>query len=298
MLDQMTRFLAFDSSIDAKGIVLGHAVKDLKPREGLVGNFLGVFMETSLFPPLLHNLVGQIEAPPIPANWHADVAEWAAVLRSVELSGAEFSILELGCAWGCWMCNAGMAAKRTGRKIKLMGVEALPEFAEISRHHLILNGFVESEFTVLQGVAGADSGIALFPRKEAGETNFGLSPIFDPSEKQLSDTLTAETHEVVDVYSISHILSDTDRLDLLHIDIQGGEVDILQQNISIISKKVAYIFVGTHSREIEGKIFTIMREHGFFLEIERPAILSLVPSHQPTVIFDGVQAWRNQRFSS
>jgi FkbM family methyltransferase len=296
MLDHMSRFLAYDASIDAEEIILRHAVDDLDPNEQLVTNFIGVLMEPSLFPPLLNSLVGQVERPPIPANWHADVAEWAAVFRAIELAGEDFSILELGCAWGCWMCNAGKAAKRTGRTIKLMGIEAVEEFVATAERHLKLNSFLESEFTVHLGIAAPTAGSVLFPKKNLESVNFGLAPVFNRTESEVAEILEAGTHDLVKMIPISTILADTERLDLLHIDIQGGELELLEQSISVISEKTAYVFVGTHSREIEGKIFELMLHHGFILEVERPAILSLESGRHPTIKYDGAQGWRNSRF--
>jgi hypothetical protein len=40
-----------------------------------------------------------VEGIPIPANWHADIAEWAAALRAVELAEETFTVVELGCGW-------------------------------------------------------------------------------------------------------------------------------------------------------------------------------------------------------
>jgi len=296
MLDHMSRFLAYDASFDAEGIILRHAVDDLEPNEQLVTNFIGVLMEPSLFPPLLNSLVGKVEIPPIPANWHADVAEWAAVFRAIELAGEDFSMLELGCAWGCWMCNAGKAAKRSGRTINLIGIEAVQEFVSTAQRHLKINNFHESEFTVHLGIAAAAAGSVFFPKKEVEAVNFGLAPVFNPTERQVADILEAGTHDLVEIIPISTILADTKRLDLLHIDIQGGELEVLEQSISIITEKIAYVFVGTHSREIEGKIFELMIHHGFILEVERPAILLLQRDRNPSIRYDGAQGWRNSRF--
>jgi hypothetical protein len=63
--------------------------------------------------------------------------------------------------------------------------------------------------------------------------------------------------------------------------------------LSTLNSKVAYIVVGTHSRQIEGRIMDTLLATGWILEIERPAILSLAGA--PVVTVDGVQGWRNPR---
>ena len=92
--------------------------------------------------------------------------------------------------------------------------------------------------------------------------------------------------------SLAAASKDYDRVDLLHIDIQGGEADLIRDCVALLNGKVAYIVVGTHSREIEGQIFATLRAAGWALEIERPAILSLA-NGIPQVTVDGVQGWRN-----
>jgi len=80
---------------------------------------------------------------------------------------------------------------------------------------------------------------------------------------------------------------------LLHIDIQGGEADLVHNSLDLINNHVRYMFIGTHSREIEGRLFADLIPAGWYLEIERPAILNL--EHGPKVVIDGVQGWRNRR---
>jgi hypothetical protein len=100
--------------------------------------------------------------------------------------------------------------------------------------------------------------------------------------------------EELPMISLAAAAKDHDRIDLLHIDIQGGEADLIRDRVALLSEKIAYIVVGTHSREIEGRIFATLRAAGWALEIERPAILSLA-NGIPQATVDGVQGWRNLR---
>ena len=58
-------------------------------------------MRPEYVPGVLDGTHGQVQALPIPANWHADIAEWGAVLRFIDLARKNFTIAELGCGWGC-----------------------------------------------------------------------------------------------------------------------------------------------------------------------------------------------------
>jgi hypothetical protein len=53
------------------------------------------------------------------------------------------------------------------------------------------------------------------------------------------------------------------------------------------------VFVGTHTKQIEGGLFELFTTGGKWkLEIERPAVFGL-SNGLPSVQVDGVQAWRN-----
>jgi hypothetical protein len=58
---------------------------------------------------------------------------------------------------------------------------------------------------------------------------------------------------------------------------------------------VAYLVIGTHSRQIEGQLIGDLFGTGAWsLEIERPAILAIESGKEPRTVIDGVQAWRNR----
>jgi hypothetical protein len=82
------------------------------------------------------------------------------------------------------------------------------------------------------------------------------------------------------------------RIDFLHVDIQGGEADLVESCMTVLQRKVAYMFVGTHSRQIEGRLFETLLRAGWRLEIERPGMLKL-DGEVPHMWIDGVQGWRN-----
>lgn len=143
-----------------------YAAANLQPTPGLVTNWLGVKVEPKVYPPALAERAGTVEPVPIPANWHADIAEWAAVLQAVDNANADsFTMIELGCGWGCWMSNSGAAARSTGRRVHVIGVEGDEDHIQFARETLAANGFSPDQTTLHRGVAAATDGIALFPRQ-------------------------------------------------------------------------------------------------------------------------------------
>lgn len=161
-------FWHYSTDFDAIGVIEKFAKKQNLPSSAHVVNFLGVKIRPDFFPNILSDKVGTVEGIPIPANWHADIAEWASCLRSVDLAGNQFTMMELGCGWGCWLNNLGVAAKSTGKKIKLYGIEADQGHIHFARLALNDNGINEFEYNLSLGIAGRAKSVALFPTIDSG----------------------------------------------------------------------------------------------------------------------------------
>ena len=108
---------------DAEALLEQFHPADLAPEEGIVTNFLGTRIRPSVYPSILEIMAGTVEPVPHPGNWHADIAEWAAALYSVAAAKESYRIVELGCGWGCWITNMGVAARRRGLAVDLVGIE-------------------------------------------------------------------------------------------------------------------------------------------------------------------------------
>jgi GT2 family glycosyltransferase/glycosyltransferase involved in cell wall biosynthesis len=287
-------FLHFNSVFDADEIVRRYAMRDVHPRPGYLTNYLGVSVDPKFFPQLLDGRGGQVEGLPIPGNWHADMAEFAAVLRAVDLAHDNFTIIELGCGWGCWMNNAGAAARERGLHVHLIGVEGDEGHIEFAKEACETNGFRPQEVTLYHGVAAARTGTALFPRQGQAGTSWGLQPIFGATDEQESEALRSGTHDRLPMVAMADIADPYQRIDLLHVDVQGGEVDLISGCLPVLQDKVAYLFVGSHSRQIEGMLFEVLLAAGWRLEIERPGFLKL-DGACPYMWVDGAQGWRNPK---
>ena len=84
------------------------------------------------------------------------------------------------------------------------------------------------------------------------------------------------------------------KIDLLHVDIQGGEVDLVRDCADLLAEKVAFMVIGTHSRAIDGLVADELLRNGWALDIERPTIYVL-ENGTPATRVDGLQGWRNPR---
>lgn len=291
LADVASRFFHYNTCFDPLAVMRHHAATNLLPRAGFLTNYLGVVIDPKFFPQLLLDRAGEVEAIPIPANWHADIAEWGAVLRAVDLATDRFTMIELGCGWGCWMNNAGVAARRAGLKTHLIGVEGDEGHIGFARESTAANAFLPEQVTLHRGIAAAEAGTALFPRQEQAGIAWGLEPIFGVNDALRDEAVASGKYDALPMVPLADLAAQHERIDLLHIDIQGGEANLIAGCLPTLCNLVAYIVIGTHSREIEGTLFGILLAAGWRLEIERPAILSLDAA--PIVVIDGVQGWRN-----
>ena len=286
-------FYHYASSFDAIGTIKRHAAPDLKSDPAYLTNFLGVKIATRYFPGILDGKEGEIEPIPIPANWHADIAEWAFALRAVDEAKGTFRIVELGCGWGCWLNNTGAAARRRGLALDLIGIEGDDGHVHFALESLAVNGFSSNEFRVVHGVAAPRRSKALFPVVANSGEVWGSAPVFDASELQISKARRLGGYQVLEAWPLAD-LSGGKPIDLLHIDIQGGETDFVKANFADIERHVRRMLIGTHSRIIEGDLMRILLDGGWAVEMDRACILGLVDG-QPQIQVDGVQGWVNPK---
>jgi hypothetical protein len=143
----------YNCEFDAVDVIARFWQRDAIPHPELSTNFLGARIPLRVHPPKLNALKGRVEPPPNPGNWHADIAEWAAALRAVNQSSGSFRIVELGCGWGCWLTNTGVAARAIGRSVDLIGVEGNSLHLANADETLRLNDFSPADFTLFHGIA-------------------------------------------------------------------------------------------------------------------------------------------------
>lgn len=290
-------FWHFQSNFDALAVMRSYAERaNPLPTIGHVTNFLGVKVDPAVFPAYLAGRVGTVEPMPEPNNWHADIAEWAAALRAVDLAAGTFRVVELGCGWGCWLANTGMAARLRGLAVELIGVEGDIEHVRMAHQTMAANGFQPSEYRIEHAIAASRPGNALFPIVPDPGTEWGSEPVFNATPQQVEAARRTGQYQLLEIIPVD-VVGRGSRVDLLHVDIQGGESALLRDSVERLTDTVAYVVVGTHSRPIEGQVIDTMEQAGWQLEIERPCIFTLDDTGSRTITVDGVQGWRNPRLT-
>ena len=274
--------------------IQNHAKQSLVPRDGYFTNFLGTIVKPSYFDTILRGKEGFVESVPIIGNWHACVAEWGACLRALDLAQAPFTVMELGCGWGCWLNNMAVAARNKGFDYRLIGIEGDPDHINFAKETLRENGISSEKLELHHGIAAATNGIALFPNQKLKSSSWGLEPVFSVSQQEREEAVSSGQYNALPMLSLQDVIGAHTTIDLLHIDIQGGEGSLLENCLDTLLEKVGYVFVGTHSRKNEKRIKKAFKNLPWKLEIERPAILKMRITG-PVLKTDGVQGWRNMQ---
>ncbi len=268
-----------------------------EPSEGKITDFFGIKTDSSFhaWAAHLHNQI--VNVIPIPDDsLRAETIEYYATLNSFEMAPeGTFSMAEIGASYGPWTCFAATLAKRYNRIARLVAVEASSFLYALIPQHLMENGINPNEgnISLIKGAVASEHGNLHFPIVTSAAENGGQI-IDQPGE---SDYLGRKVeYEAVQAFPLAEVLP-TGMVDLVHIDVQGVEFDVLSSAIHSLNARVRVIFIGTHSRLIEGQLIELFHKNGWELERERPT--KFVYTHgRPDVVGwttrDGGQYWINR----
>jgi FkbM family methyltransferase len=282
------------------------------PKPGVVGyltDFFGVRTPTDCVPWAAGaDGASSVDCPVPDDGVRAEAIEYYALLRALELSsGRSFSMIELGASYAPWACLGGCLALREGRKeVKVRAVEASKFFIEKVEANWTVNGLLPNGFVnggqliacdAVHAAVGVESGTMFFPVVSSAGENGGQAVAVS---RELDYVGRSVAHEEVRALTLEQIFEGFDFIDFLHCDIQGAELDVLQQSIGLLGDRVRCIFVGTHSRAIEGALIGCFHQAGWDLLRERPAMFSHRRDLADVIGMttrDGGQFWVNPRFS-
>jgi hypothetical protein len=79
-------FYHYNSCFDPIELINKYRPTNLKASPAHAVNFLGLKINPDFMPECIRQAPGSVEIPPIPANWHADISEFGAVLRAIDLA--------------------------------------------------------------------------------------------------------------------------------------------------------------------------------------------------------------------
>ena len=221
-------------------------------------------------------------------------SEWVGTLRSILEAKDKLTVMELGAGWGPWLIAAHRIASLRGiKKIDLTGVEGSAEHYGFMIDNFEVNGVSPKKHQLHHAVVGAQDGIASFPKLHVGSDDYGANAVFADGERGAA-ALRGELEEIR-CLSLKTLMNDKERVDLVHIDIQGHEESVIAAGIDELNAKARRLVIGTHSRTIEGHLFDLLHAHGWVCESELPCVMRPTMDGGRFLFVDGEQVWRNDR---
>jgi FkbM family methyltransferase len=274
----------------------------IAPVPGCITDFFGARTPVSCIPWAERHSGAVLADPPVPDDGiRAEAIEYFALLNSLDSSTSNsFTMIELGASYAPWACLAGVLARSRGKtKISLKAVEASAFFQGLISRNVDVNKLNESTascetiFSVVHGAVGVAGGDTYFPVVKSAMENGGQTSSVDATSDYVGREIA---HERVRMYTLATILEDYPEVDFLHCDIQGSEREVMISSAELLTRKVKHMFIGTHSRRIEGELIECFHAAGWHLERERPVMFVHRPELKDTVGMttrDGGQYWVN-----
>jgi hypothetical protein len=151
---------------------------------------------------------------------------------------------------------------------------------------------------LFQGAVGSDAGVARWPKLPDPANDSGARPVRDGNAEDAILALD-RPHEMIEVeiVPLAELLDLRPFWDLVHIDIQGTEVELCTDCIDALTARVRWLVIGTHSRKLDGDLMELFFSAGWALEHEKPA--RMVPRIGVPLgamcSADGTQVWHNPR---
>lgn len=301
-----------DESTSRQQIYKGYSDQDLKifekfsgtkqeSTEGFITDFLGVRTRVTF----LHGLEGggSVTGIPVPDDGlHAEAIEWIGLLKSVVSARDRYTAMELGAGWGPWVVAGAAASRKAGLEVAhLCAIEADPGHFEFLIQHFEDNGLDITSHRLINAAVGVSAGKAKWPKVENPAADWGSQPLledFKNNAEVRADHIGRHFDEWIDV----EVLSFEEQLltqpiwDLVHIDVQGWEVDLCSAAIEALDKRVRWLVVGTHNAKLHGDLIELLFRRGWFLENEKPPRFTWradATSLTGMTNHDGAQVWRN-----
>ncbi|WP_181170182.1 FkbM family methyltransferase [Mesorhizobium sp. B2-4-16] len=292
----------------AKDIRVFDLFKNVRPesKPGFVTDFLGTRTRTTSLWNNARQFDGHVFGLPVPHDLF-EAIEWIGLLKAVVSAGSSFAMMELRAGWGPWLAAGAVACKHLGiEDVHLLGVEADPGRFELMRQHFIDNGLDPEAHCLLRAAVGTEAGHARWPRISDAANSGGGRPVRDKDgevNQDDADYIPHAVHDYIDVeiVPLRDLLARRAVWDLIHIDVQGWEADLVAGSVEELGERAKWLVIGTHSRQLDGRLIATLHRAGWVLENEKPTRFTFdrdKGSLELMAEVDGTQIWRNPRFTS
>jgi FkbM family methyltransferase len=225
-----------------------------------------------------------------------NIFDWLALLEAVVEASGEFTMAALGAGWGRWLVAAAFAATQRTLPFRLVGVEAEPTHYAWMLEHFRDNGLDPAEHDLIEAAAAGENGHAWFYFGKP-DAWYGQSLIRDAALNNRAPgaeiDYNGEKARLVRTIDLATLTAAYRRIDYLHMDVQGAELDFLSSGPPLLDRKVRRVLVGTHSESIEQGLRELFGSLGWRCQYDLPMNAQAQVNETVVTIGDGVQVWIN-----
>lgn len=237
-------------------------------------------------------------------GFHAEGIEYVAITDAVARAKAAgrqgFCAVEAGAGWGPWLGLAGVLARQHAMNdIYLLGAEASEERFALMQQHMAANALDEADgvaLTLFRGAVWKHDGEVQFPKSDV--VDMGAAATEEATDRDYRGHEMAM--ESVPCMTLASLCAKAETVDFLHMDLQGAELTVIENDMAWLCRNVRTMMVATHSRSIEGALMPLLSDNGWSLHREKPCRFRLAAQVDDWVGLteaDGSQYWTNNNFT-
>jgi len=222
--------------------------------------------------------------------------EWIDLLESVNLASERFVMVELGAGFGRWLVSAAKLVQRFRQiPFRLIAIEAESVHFQMLRQHLADNGIAATDHVLVEAAVSGRSGPIYFPQGHSEE--WWGQAIVDRPDSPIGDWDAAKAQQMQSV-TLPDVIRDEEIVDLIDMDIQGGEAEVIENSADVLSAKVKRVHIGTHGSDLECRIFDVFSREGWHCYQCFPCESTVQTQFGRVDFQDGIQSWINSRFTA
>ena len=253
---------------------------------------------------------------PIPTDmYRSEAEEYVGLALSVLNDRPHYRVVEIGAGWAPWAVAGIVVARHLGKTAFGIAVEADATRAGWAMQHAADNDIdavliegtsaeireqvsthsTTKELLVIRAACWFDEATLRFPVLDGMDMGGAVTPERQPATDYRGAPIT---HVDVSTVRLATLLGN-EPTDLLHVDLQGRELDVLLPEFEAIEKYVRLLAVGTHDRLIEGQLQNqlLRREWGLLIDSPSTCVFDGTrPSLAGFTVQDGIQLYANSHF--
>jgi len=216
-----------------------------------------------------------------------------------------FTMVELGAGYGTWLLRAHHSFRQlSDSPISLVGVEGDVHHYQWMREHFTNNGLDPAGHHLLLACVSDTEGMTAFMDSDNPDAEYGLKGLReDGVHKSLAEEEVGrvfngddgQRYRTVRSVTLDGLIQDLERVDLIHMDIEGYEYRVVSQSMKMLNEKAARLLIGTHSAQIEDGLRRLLGAEGWTAVYDYEQAEETETEWGPIRFVNGCQAWTNPR---